>query len=322
VRKKVSAMIRLLPLVLLLGGCMALQPFPQAARSGDTVTLAVGSFDGMTRVNTQAFFVSDADPLTQVDLTTGIRAVFNLYADRASPSYSTQTAFTGENFKYLHHETWETVIALDLPLGLLTGPGTITFQTTLPTPVALEPTALGNYPDLNTISIPMEILPGTGTASTFDYATTSGGVLSGSLRALRPQRQALVRPPVADTGLVWGSTYGAVEFTIALSMVDNLGGVVDENSIRLVTQDVTTFTKSKAQMTWSYDGAQLKVLFLSAPGKLQYYEPRFSIVAETAEFTSTPVINSVRYYDINGVETTIAPAITDYSVALLGVVIP
>lgn len=316
-KKVIASALIILSISFFLGGCTALQPFPITARSGDTTVLAIGPVDGATRFNTRAYFTPDSDMSQVIDITTGVRAVFNIYADRTSSVYSTQTAYVDTNFEFLHHEAWETLVILDLPRGLPVGTGKISFAVTFPQPqYQLDGGVLGLYPDLNALSIPMEILPGVGTPSRFKYATTSGGALVGNLRKLMPQLQALVKPPVVDTGSAWGSTYGGIEFSMNLPMVDN-SGTLTEDSIRIVAQDVTTFTKSKAQMTWVFDGTELKVIFISASGNLQYYEPRFSIIAETADFTATPVINSVRYFDIDGFEI-IGPGITDYAVSVFG----
>lgn len=303
-----------------LGGCASLAPFPQAARAGDTIALGLGPVENVRKPNTKIYFESDTDPGNLIDITSGFRTVFNLYADRTSLAYSPNYGYVNEGFKYIHHEPWETVIALDLPLGLPVGPGKITYQTTISQPYDLEPVTTGAYPDLNTITLPLEILPGTGTEgpSLFEYALSSGAKLPGDLNALTPQRQAAVIPPVEDTGGSWVSSYGAIEFSIILPMIDNEGGSVTEDSIRLVAQDVSNFTKSKAQMAWAYNGTVLKVMFLSSSGNLRYFEPRFSVIAETADFDGTPTIDSVKYYDVDGNEIFTGPAIGDYTVKVFG----
>ena len=63
----------------LMQGCVAVQTFPTAARAGDTLTLAVGSPDGMTKTNTSVQFVSGS-------YTTAlpIRAIIRLKPDNTS----------------------------------------------------------------------------------------------------------------------------------------------------------------------------------------------------------------------------------------------
>jgi hypothetical protein len=300
-----------------LSGCVGVNSFPLAARSGDTIAIPVGSQDGMDTANTTVTFKSDSD-LIPVDLTGSIRSIFNLYSDKTSYSYSSTTQFNDENFRYLHHEPWQTVMVLDLPTGLALGPGKINIQTTLPQPVALEPGYTGAYPNINAVDIGLEILPGTGASNLFKYKTLFNGTLNSTLSDLEPGRQALVRPPVADPTNQWTSTFGAIEFKVTAPMADLTGtGVIDDSSVRLVTQDISMFTDSKAQVSWHYDGTELTVVYVSISGQMYYYEPRFSVMAEKADFTSVPTISSVRYFDIDGNEIA-GPAISDYSVSLVG----
>lgn len=317
-RLPILRLISLMMVCLLAIGCTTIQTFPIAARPGDTISLAVGSQDGMDTGNTTVTFTSDAD-LLPVDITANVRSIFNLYSDKATNTYSPNIAFIRDNFSYLHHEPWQSVIVLDLPSSLALGPGNIRVQTTAPQPVGpLEASLNGTYPNLNDIDISLEILPGTGVSNPFKYKTVFNGTLAGALGELSPGRQALIRPPKADFGGLWPGTFSAIEIKLNVPMTDMSGsGVVNDDSIRLVSQDVSMFTGSKAQLAWQYDGTDITVLFISSADKLKYYEPRFAIVAELADFTATPTITSVRYFDSQGNEIT-GPAISDYSVGLLG----
>lgn len=314
--KSINNILIILSINFFLIGCTNLAPHPVGARKFDTITLGLGPYEGMTKPNTKIYYTPDSTGVP-VLLNPGIRSFFKIQADPTSLAYSTQYPFVDTGFKYLHREPTEMVVALDLP-DLPAGTGNITFSTTVPTPHLLEPLPLGPYPDLNTLSIPFEIFPGTGQSNPFEYALSSGGKLTGDLNALEPQRQALIAPPVEDLTSSWTSPYAAIEFDINLPMAENAGGTLSEDSIRLVAQNISSFTKSKSHMAWSYNGTTLKVIFLSESGKLRHYEPRFSVVADTADFTATPTINSVRYYDIDGNEIFTGPGISDYTISLLG----
>lgn len=301
-----------------LSGCTGVNPFPLAARGGDTIAIPVGSQDGMDKSNTTVTFTSDFDSVA-VDLTGNVRAIFNLYSDKTSYSYSSTTQFNDDNFRYLHHEPWQTLILLDLPTSLALGPGKINVQTTAPQPTsALEPGYIGTYPNLNTVDMGLEILPGIGASNLFKYKTLFDGTLNSVLSDLEPGRQALVRPPIVDLTDQWAATFGAIEFKVAVPMTDISGrGIIDNTSVRLVTQDVSMFTDSNTHSSWYFDGSELTVIYISNNGQMFYYEPRFSVMAEKADFNSVPTITSVRYYDVNGNEIT-GPAISDYSVGLIG----
>jgi hypothetical protein len=239
-----------------------------------------------------------------------------LFADRGSPVYSPNSD-AAVNFGYLHREQWLTIVALDLPQGLPVGPATIQVQTSVQQPHPVEPGVWAEYPDLNGVSIRMEILPGTGAPNPLKYKTIFGGTLSGSYASVQPQRQALIRPPAEDPQGLWTATYGAMEIRLNLPLADTSSGALTENNIRIAVQDITGFTQSKLQTTWSLAGNELRVLFISSSGKIKYYEPRFSIVAENADFTATPTILSVNYFDVNG-NAVSGPATTNYSISLHG----
>jgi hypothetical protein len=302
-------------LLLALNGCVAIQPFPNYARGGDTITLAVGSQDRMTLDNTQVYFASDANPSTQLDITGNVRSIFHLYADKASRVYSPNYSNANTNFQHLRHEQWQTVIALDLPQGLALGPATISVQTTAPRPPPLEP-GFDIYPDVNTVPIRLEILPGSGAPNPLQYKTTFGGTLSGNYWDLEPATQAQIKPPIEDPQSLWPTTFGAVEMKLNLPMSANGGGALTENNIRLAIQDISNFTRSKLQTTWSLNGNELIVAFISTSGKIRYYEPRFSVMAEAASFTGTPTIQSVGYFDVNGNVVT-GPLPGDYTVNVI-----
>lgn len=303
-----------------LGGCVSFQAHPLAERSGDTISIALGSQYVMNKVNTQIFYYSDSAPTVPIEITSGIVNFFNLYADKTSYAYSPNNANLKNNFDYYRREVWQTTAVIDLPTSLPVGTGLIKVQTTLPQPVMLDSTKTAfPYPDVNTVDIALEILPGTGVKNNFDFSTTSGGVLPGQLADLVLQRQAVIQPPVTDVTGPWPN-FGAIQFDVDLSVATGDLAPLSEQHIRVVAQDVTTFTDSKMQLSWRLNGNVLTVIFLSAPAKIQFYEPRFTIVLENSDFIVTPSISSIQYFDMNGAST-IGPAISDYMIDVKGRII-
>ncbi len=295
-------------LAMTLSGCIGLKTFPQAARGGDTVVLAVGSADGMARANTTAVFVSDSAPNTPINLTSGIRGIFRLYADKASSLYT-----SGSNVHYVidtsGHEPWVTVMAVDLPQGLPIGPGKVRITTT-----ATYPT-IGSH--INNRPISLEILPGTGTPSDLPYEFGVGASMPGDLTQMEALPYAQVMP-VFPSGTAW-PTYGAIE--IKLHVPTTMGTALDSSELRVLVDDMSVSTSSNLNTIYRHDSNQdLTVMLLSPPGWLRYYESRFSIVLFnnsrlTISFIATPVITSVRYFDINGNQVA-GPLPSDFVVQL------
>jgi len=298
---------------LLLGaGCTALNPFPRAAKMGDTVALAVGSPIGMTRANTTATFTSDVPGPTfgvPVDITSSIRAIFKLYADKASEVYQSGSN-TGILVGSAGHEQWVTIAAIDLPItGLTVGAGNVRFNTT-----AVYP---GVDIHINNVDIPLEILAGTGSRQSFDYQVGNFSVVDGDLGRLEARPRA-VFGPAYPSAFCPCPDYGAIE--VKVNMPTNFGPTIPPEFVQVIEEDLTVNTASNRNVLYGLNnGEDLTVILTSLTGKLKYYEARFSVALRAASFTATPTVTSVRYFDLNGVEIT-GPLPTpggDYGVVMM-----
>jgi hypothetical protein len=295
-------------LAMTLTGCIGLKTFPQAARGGDTVALAVGSADGMARANTTAVFVSDSAPNTPINLTSGIRGIFRLYADKASSLYT-----IGSNTHFVvdssGHEPWVTIMVVDLPQGLPTGSGQVRITTT-----ATYPT-IGNH--INNRPISLAILPGTGTPSDLPFELGVSTSMPGDLTQMEAQPYAQVMP-VFPSSTTWPA-YGAIE--MKMHVPTTAGTALGPAALRVLVDDMSVSTSSGLSTPYRHDSNQdLTVMLLSPTGKLRYYEPRFSIVPinnqdQVISFAGTPTITSVRYFDINGNQVA-GPLPSDFVVQL------
>jgi hypothetical protein len=287
-----------------LSGCTALNTFPQAARAGDTVALAVGSADGMSRANTSASFESDAQLGTFYDLTPNIRGIFRLYADQASSLYGVGST-AGQVISTSGHEPWITIMAVDLPVGLPTGPGKVHITTSAEYPT------IGSH--INDLPVGLDILPGTGAVSDLAYEFGVGSSQPGDLSLLEALPHAQVIPDhPQSTG--W-PTYGAIE--MKLHVPTTQGVALAPTALRVVADDMNILSSSS--VLYSHDSNQdLTVMFLEPRGKLRHDEPRFSIIPLnnddfTIDFSQTPVINSVSYYDIDG-KPVAGPLVSEFTV--------
>lgn len=279
-------------LITLLGGygCTGLNPLPNAARSGDTIALAVGSPVGMTRANTTATFTSDSDGIP-VDITPNIRAIFKLYADKTSNVYE-DGSNTASLVESAGHEQWVTVVALDLPT-LPVGPGVVKFTTT------------ATYPPIdshiNNVPIPLEILAGEGSSNSFPYQVGNFFVSSGNLGRLEALPQAVFAPTLPSAACPCPD-YGAIE--VKVHMPTNAGISLPEYFVKVNADDLTVKTESSRSVAYGLvNGEDLTVILTSLSGKLQYYEARFSVALRSGiTFSGTPSVTSIRYFDVDGTE--------------------
>lgn len=294
---------------LALGGCTLVHTVPLAARPGDTVMIAVGSPNDLTKANTTLSYIpASGSPITIPN--SMIRGIFNLYPDKTSAAWLYSNATSIENGS--GHGPWTTVLAIDLPGGandssgivLPEGPGSLRVNTTASYPEAI-PSADGQ-------DIELEILPGTGTPSSFDYLGFGNTRLQGDLSQLESMRRLEFKP--AWTGYDGTNTYGAVEIKIGI----NSSGINEDDFNIIVDDKIGTQQTRRVYSSWYKTRFELTVYFISPTGKLQYSDVDFSLIstelqrqfeANEQNVSTDITINSVTWYDVNGAVDPNAPAI-------------
>ena len=291
--------------LMVLSGCVALQSFPTTARSGDTITLAVGSADGMTTSNTTVDFFSDASPT--VPISVPVRSIFNLTPDKTSTAWLNDSPVLARRSS---HGAWQSVVVVDLP-DLPEGSGFFRVSTDS---VEVAFPNLATTP--NSTDIAITILPGTGSPSTFGYSAIEGSSESGALSKLEPLPQVVVIPPVPAEGTADSVTYGAIEMDLTVPISDLLGGSVQDEGIAVILDDQPQNVFNQTQLIWKRTNDDYNIMLVSPKG-MYSYEARVSIVPRLAvpylyQFSGTPRINSVTYYDMNG-EPTSGPVLDIYS---------
>jgi hypothetical protein len=275
-----------------LSGCIGLDAFPVAARAGDTVTLALGSPEGMNRGNTTVAF-EDFQGNTH-DLTANVRGIFNLFPDKASKAWDSPS--TAQLVSSARHEAWLTVMALDLPASLPVGTGTIRVSS-----AAIYPNINAH---VNDVPIRLEILPGTGISNPLEYVfgIEPSSAAFGNIQDLEP------RPSVAVyTNSTGSNLFAAIE--IKLHIETNKGIELVPSDVRVLMEDLMIITESQRNWFWNLDNGQDYTITLLSPyGLLTEYETRFKVVFNRTRVANTPTITSIRYFDINGVEVVGPPA--------------
>lgn len=304
-----------------LSGCTTYQVFPFVARPGDTVSMSIGSPLNLSRADiTSVTFTYDSGQVGtgSVDLTPNLRAVFRLFADKASDVYSPGGGWTEEipvNFlvKSGGHEPSATVVVLDLPTTMLEGSGVVTIQTD---------TSKVSYPTINSpiedISIELSIITaaGIGAPNPFEYEIGIGAVNTSNLSRLEPVERITVNPPFQP--YTYGpdpSTYatvGAIQMQLDLSTCNNGSVPLTNDDYRLVVDDMSVLTNSRRSVLSSADSTTadiLNVAFVSTEAKLKYFEPRFDVILKNGikpgcnpwfynqDWTDE---DTIKYFDIDG----------------------
>jgi hypothetical protein len=256
----------------LLQGCVAVQTYPTVARAGDTITLALGSVEGLDKSKMTLAFVPQSTGVP-VYITSNIRNVVRIYPDRTSfvsLGNTNSISLTG----YSGHAMWMNIAVVDLPSTLPVGKGY--FQVTFTSDVRV-PNFVQNAPG---IQIATEILPGSGTASTFSYWGLNGALfpLSSQLSLLKPL-----------PGVV-------------------LGMDLDPSELHVIWEYKPTEDNKQIALSWHYDGSGVITVNMLAPIAMSINEKqiRFTIVVDPSyagnliQANGTPVLLSQRLFDANG----------------------
>ncbi len=270
-----------------------MRSFPTAARSGDTVTLAVGSLDGMNKNNTTATFVSDVDA-SSTDL--AIRAVIRLRPDQTSTSALFDPFLNAEDY-YTGHSQWLAVIVIDLPAGLTVGAGHIGVQTTADTGAFAY--------NINDIPVALEIIDGIAAPNQFSYNAGFDPTRSapGNLSSLEALPQVVFKSLDATSGV----RFSAAEIKVNIPTQN-----VTTPEFRVVADDFyTKDAQDQLQMSWTKDGDDFIVNFICPKGGIETKQLRFSVVTQVDKFVTEPgsVITSVELYNVNGESVTITAGV-------------
>jgi hypothetical protein len=295
-------------IILVLQGCVAVQTFPTVARAGDTITLAVGSPDGMTKANTTAQFTS---PNLANPVNLPIRSIIKLRPDNTSfvgafDEFTSNIPFSSA------HSAWLSMLVIDLPAGLPVGAATINVTTS----GIYYP---GQGASVNTIPIGIEVLPGTGSPNKFMYNPNGYGLAEGDLTDLESLPQVVVRPPLNS---VWEVEFAAAEIKVsAPSRIKSTGLPIPLNYVKVIADDMSIENSAhQMQMFWTRSGDDYTVNFVNQ-GHALTFQTRFSIVLypyADYEFTPgmVPTVTSVIYYDASGNVLSSMPTAASYRATL------
>lgn len=290
--------LALISLVVFFSGCVALQPMPTNARAGDTITLAVGSADGMTAANTTVEFYTGPDPSLATPVSIPVRSIVKVYPDKTSH------AWLGDDPRKISkrsgHGGWLSVIVVDLPpdpalipegVGVIrvTTNGEVVFPRFAATP--------------NGTDIQINILPGLGSPNPFNYAAFDGASAPGDLGELEALPQAIIVPPVPAEGEAELVSYGAIEMQVTAPIVAMGGGSIEDAGIAVVLDDQPQVSENQVNLIWNRTGDDFNIMLISPVG-MYSYQSRVSIVPLFPEYPykidGAPVLQSITYYDLDG----------------------
>lgn len=260
---------------LILGGCAGTKAFTTAARSGETVTLAVGWNVNINRSNLSATITPPGGGAINYSIgDSRIRAVFNTYPDPVSRlvvgtetnqslGYNANTNGTMLDATVTNYDKdWaQTMVLLDLPSGMSPGAATIDLKT--------GSTVVSSHQ--------IEVLAGTSSANTFQ----------GSTGALSAQQLATLERTTASVVTFSATT---VPHSIQIDITRNVGVGVPW---------VANSRGDIKNISWSDNGSRIRVIITPVGGQaLSHIEQfKFYIAGGVTGLSTTPVVTA---YDVNG----------------------
>ncbi len=280
-----------------LGGCTAVNTFPMAARSGDTISVMIGGSE-LARKETIGAVLTDASggqhDLQALGL---VRSVFNLRPDgRAEGLHYSDYLDTYISW-FFGHEPVQTVLVADLPTGLPPGIATL----------AVNLNASDNSSGIgDPARIKLEVLSGAGAADSFLRKTTQGPTPA-DLLALEPAPYAKLTFPA-------GAIIGAADLVIDVDQsavnLDDLNVYVPESTVRGSVGDPGAFGDKQRMVYWHHDTNRLYIDIVAPQG----IDGRFLMlyVMHPRDLPASPnfALNSATVYDLNGQPQSIQPVLT------------
>ncbi len=307
IRDRALYLITLLLMVNFLYGCVAMQSFPSVARAGDTITLALGSVDGLDKTKLQLSFVPTSTGVP-IDLTSNIRSVVKIYPDRASRASISDT-WTSQQTIFTGHAIWMNVAIVDLPSDLPIGTGhfEIVFDDSIRVPA---PNVIINADD-ERIQIATEIVAGSGAPNDFSYYTTNpDNPAVSNFSKIEPLPRVVLRPPFSGNYGYGGIRPAAAEYKIRLPITGDIATLAD-SEVNVIWDYKPGEDNKQIQVNWSRQADIITVNVL-VPTELTLVEQRFRFTVLISPYLQGNIIDiggqpellSYRTWDLNGNEVT------------------
>jgi len=271
--KLIFSLLLLLPLII---GCSGVQTFPNMARAGDTVSVAMGWQKRFKRNNTTVTITpSVGDPVVYQPDDPAVRAIINFYPDPLSNIVvgtktknnifkygNTYGSLINSNYTDGDMDWWQTVAFVDLPPTLAVGEANIQLMN-----------STGDV-----ASSVVNVIEGNGVADLFN-AEGNGPMDATQLAALERTSnfEVSIESPVIPYAV-------EMEFTHTEQVI-----VVNPNELK--------------NILWTDDGMVLKVMLIPASSSplTSLYDFKFYISGLAAlEWNQGVALQSVKAFDING----------------------
>lgn len=284
-----------------LTGCTAVNTFPLAARSGDTISVMIGGSE-RARKNTVGVTLTDAaGGVWDLQALGKVRSVFNLRADGRAYGMHYSSYLDSYYPWNSGHEPVQTVLVANLPAGLPQGNATLT--------VRLNATDNSSGVSDPT-NINVEILPGTGASNNFARKAGGGSTVPADLQALEPAPHAKL---TFGTGAIIGAASLVIDVDQSIVNMNDLNVYVPESTVRGSFVDPGAFGDKQRMVYWRQDGDRLYIDIIAPQGIDSRYLQAFVVHPRGLSGSPGFTIVNASVYDINGQPLSVTPQLAYYA---------
>lgn len=283
----------------LLQGCANVNTFPGVARAGDTVALMVGGSEQARRDTVSVTLTDAAGGVWDLQALGRVRSLFNVRPDgRAQGLHYSSYLDAFFSWGVAGHEPVQTVLVLDLPPGLATGPASVN--------VALN--VSDNASGLaDPVSVGLEIVPGSGSPDPIARQDPAFGPVATDFSRLEPAPHARVQFPA--TPALIGAASLVIDFDQTVLAGSDINLYVPQSDVRAAGGAFGTDTQR--MVSWRQDGDRLYVDILSPRGIQPRYLQLFVMHPVGIPDPGFGIVSSA-VYDIDGNPLAVSPALDYY----------
>jgi len=244
----------------ILQGCASVSSFPSMARSGNTVSLMIGGSE-KARKETIDVVLTDVNGVAwDLQALGKVRSVFNLRMD-AKAEAQNYSSFLDAYFPWFYgHEPVQTVLVIDLPVGLPVGNSKISVNTNI------DDDSSGI---LQPFDIKLEIISGNGESDDF-VRQDSDGDIAADFSKLEPVPYAKIDFS-GNSSVIIGAASFIVDFDQTVVSSGDLNVYVPQSTVRGSVLDTGEFGDKQRMVYWHQDGDQLYIDIVSPQGLLSPY---------------------------------------------------
>lgn len=285
-------------LVLLIQACTHINPFPLSAQPGETISLMIGSSENARKETIDVLMTDSNNVVWDMKSLGQIRSVFNVRPDgNAKGLYYSSYLETNTPWAF-GHEPIQTVVVLDLPVGIAQGPATFEINTN----TTDNSSGVGQL-----LNLSIEIVADTATSNSFLHQNPFQGISAVDFDRLEPASYAKISFGVNKTEIMAAATL-EVDFDETVVSPDDIAVYTPKTTVR---DFGGSFDDKQHSVFWKQDGDKLLINLVAANGIKTGFV--YVYIIHPDNLSASPGLSLISHavYDIDGNEI-VLPVTLEY----------